>query len=894
MNLPLDTKRVKQGELFFSNHLEVLVELLIEQIIGKDPFGIPKIIIPSREMGRWIKRAIADRLGVAANIQTLFFSEALQKPLPSKLELTRQIYPKISDLEYVQKDDRRRMLLAQTLAGFFGRYLLYGVPFENDWQKKLWDSLALKIELIPKGKFHIFAFSHIPEALFNCFCDSIFYQLSPCEEFWSDLSKRSSPFALLSSCGKVGRKFAAMVEESGIETSPYYLPPDGTSALHELQRSMLSLVPKKIKADESVAVHLVSTRMREIEILHHELMKMDIEPKDVLIMAPDISLYKPYIEAIFEAYQIADMPAGLNSQVKGLQLLLELEKKRYSAPAFLELFRHPLFYRRWSESDLEQIRHWIVASGIRWGIDGEYRKSLLGKFEEGATFESGFDQLLESLAVGDLVSFTEAELLGEWIESVRAIYAKRPSGIKSMSAWVDYLRALCADFFIPSDDQLWLFAKLDNLRFAEEMPFDAFYLLLEEELKGEGLTIHPNELQAYRFSSMLPMRSIPAKVVWLLGMDQESFPRVDRWLSFDLSRKSYSYSPSRVDFDRYLFLESILSAREKFIVSMVGRDPIDNQEKAPSSCVSDLLDHLEITFKEHPAMGYEEPLTQHDYQMALACAKKEMVEVPFAIRILEQPLQNEVIDISKLLRLSRSPLKHYFEHQLGLHFFEEEKVKEEEEFILSPLAMTKIRSDALKSSLERALQNAKKRPGYPLGLFGKIADAKCETIEEKKTNSIEWHEHITKPTQIDETLWYYPAIKSGPVTIVGRVDAVIDGCLYIQKKAELRTLLSNWPLLLIFDEVQFLDKKISIKSPLERYLGYFFEARTSASPLFPTWIKPIIKSDAKQLQEEMQKPSFDQSWLWSSSGRVFVPKKIIETWKPKAEFLFSEALDEWF
>ena len=191
INLPLDTGRVKQGQLFFSNHLEVLLELLIEQFV-KDPFEIPQVIIPSREMGRWIRRAIADRLGVAANIQTLFLHEALKNPLPSKFDLTCKIYPLIANLDYVQNDDRRRMLLAQTLAGFFQRYALYGVDFPNDWQKQVWDSLQIDVDLTPKGTFHIFAFSHIPEKLFESFGDSNFYHLSPCEEFWSDLSSKKA------------------------------------------------------------------------------------------------------------------------------------------------------------------------------------------------------------------------------------------------------------------------------------------------------------------------------------------------------------------------------------------------------------------------------------------------------------------------------------------------------------------------------------------------------------------------------------------------------------------------------------------------------------------------------------------------------------------------------
>ncbi|MCH9703823.1 MAG: exodeoxyribonuclease V subunit gamma [Chlamydiae bacterium] len=883
-------QRVKQGKVFFSNHLEVLLELLIEELLLQDPFDPIKIVIPSREMGRWIKREIANRLGVAANIKTLFLNEILQSPLPSKLELTKAIYPKIANLDYVKKDEKRQMPLAQTVASFFLRYAQYGVTFEEDWQKELWNSLNLQPDLRVDGSFHLFAFSHIPEKLFEQLKNCTLYHLSPCSEFWSDLTKYDH--TLLGSCGKVGRKFAAMVEESNITTEPYYLPPKSPSALHHLQRGMLQLSSEKIEGDESLAIHLVSTRKREIEVLHHQLLQMDVEPKDVLVMAPDIELYKPYIEAIFEKYQIADMPASTNLQVSGLLLIVALESRRYCASAFLELFRHPLFYRRWDEKQLEQIEKWITKTGIRFGIDGSYREKLFGRYEEAATLESGFDQLLEELIMSEGVAFTEAELLGEWIETTRQLYSRMPSGKKSLSCWVDEIRQLCSDFFVESEQMQWLFRKIELLRADLTLPFDSFMLLLQEELKGEGITINPNQLQVYRFSSMLPMRSIPAKVIWLLGMDQDAFPRLDHWLSFDLSRHSHTYSPSRIDFDRYLFLESLLSARERFIVSLIGRDPLDNQEKPPSSCVSDLLEHVDLEPIYHPAKSYDEPLSELDYEMAMALKKDPIVREPFSIVIAPTKLPAATVDIAELLRLARSPLKHYFANHLGLRFFEKPEVKDEEEFTLSPLTFARIQSEALNSSVEAAISRAKRVGGYPQGIFAEVANSKCSAIEEHSLYAIEWHEHITKAVQIDETLWHLPAPKVGSVTIVGRVEGVKDGVLFLPKKKSSRTLFSNWPLLHLFNEVHFLDDTVSIKGSLERYLRYFFETKEARSPLFPTWVKPILDRDLDRLQKEIEAPTFDQAWLLCSCRADFSLPQIVDTWQPHASEIFQEVLDE--
>ncbi|NBW99998.1 hypothetical protein EBR03_10550, partial [bacterium] len=253
------------------------------------------------------------------------------------------------------------------------------------------------------------------------------------------------------------------------------------------------------------------------------------------------------------------------------------------------------------------------------------------------------------------------------------------------------------------------------------------------------------------------------------------------------------------------------------------------------------------------------------------------------------------IDIADLLRLARSPLKHYFRHQLGMRFSHETILKEEEEFVLSPLTFARLQSDALRFSLSKAMQKTKMRGEYPLGLFQKIADEKCARLEEVETRTIEWLEHIKKPEQVAERLWYYPAIRCGPVTIVGRVDGVFSDSLLLPKKCDLRNVIANWPLLLIFNEVHFLNEKKSVKMPLEPFLRYFFEAQESASPLFPTWVKPILQNDEGLLEKEMAAPTFDESLLWSTSGRLFQNShQLIKTWKPVAETLYGEVLDDWF
>lgn len=89
------------------------------------------------------------------------------------------------------------------------------------------------------------------------------------------------------------------------------------------------------------------------------------------------------------------------------------------------------------------------------------------------------------------------------------------------------------------------------------------------------------------------MRSIPFRVVCLIGMNGADFPRTQRPLSFDLmARYPRRGDRSRRRDDRYLFLEALLSARDVLYLSWVGNDERDNSPKMPSVVIDELLDYL--------------------------------------------------------------------------------------------------------------------------------------------------------------------------------------------------------------------------------------------------------------------------------------------------------------
>jgi exodeoxyribonuclease V gamma subunit len=86
------------------------------------------------------------------------------------------------------------------------------------------------------------------------------------------------------------------------------------------------------------------------------------------------------------------------------------------------------------------------------------------------------------------------------------------------------------------------------------------------------------------------MRSIPCKVICLIGMNEYSFPRKARPSGFDLMMKAPRMGDRSVrDEDRYLFLETVISARERLYISYTGQNITTNSDQNPSIVESELL-----------------------------------------------------------------------------------------------------------------------------------------------------------------------------------------------------------------------------------------------------------------------------------------------------------------
>ena len=200
------------------------------------------------------------------------------------------------------------------------------------------------------------------------------------------------------------------------------------------------------------------------------------------------------------------------------------------------------------------------------------------------------------------------------------------------------------------------------------------------------------------FCAMLPMRSIPFKVVCLVGMDMDAFPRESKTVSFDLMAKNPRIGDrSRRNDDKYLFLEAIISARNKFYISYVGQSIRDNTRIAPSVLVSELMDYIEEGF----GLSEDQMVTLHRLQafspeyfktggklfsysqenFAAACSRYERKDIPgFISSKLPDPAQEwNHLDIKDFSAFFSNPAKFLLEKRLGIYLPETADVLDERE-----------------------------------------------------------------------------------------------------------------------------------------------------------------------------------------------------------------------
>ncbi|MDX2171436.1 MAG: exodeoxyribonuclease V subunit gamma [Deltaproteobacteria bacterium] len=546
---------------------------------------------------------------------------------------------------------------------------------------------------------------------------------------------------LLISLGRVGRDFQQVLESRAdyVDAACYVEPGDG-SALALLQSDILALrrrAPAQRVAwragDDSLAIHACHAPMREVEVLHDQLAALferdpSLAPHDVIVMAPSIDAYAPLLDAVFTSpdrpaipFRIADRPARTtHDAIDAFLRALELVPGRLAAPTVLDLLGLEPVRARFNiaAEALGRLRRWVQESGIRWGADPAHRVAEQQPPCAQNTWRFGLDRLLLGVALPDAdrlfadtlpypdVEGDDAALLGRFASFVETLLrAQRElAEPRPVEAWRGALGALLGSLVAVSaatehEHEAMLAALAELARRAGEGGFEApldldtMRRLLAEALEQGGA---PRGFLtgAVTCCQMVPMRTIPFRVVCLLGLSDGAFPRSRRPLGFDrMARRPRVGDRSPRDDDRYLFLEALLAARERLLITYVGRSVSDNTPLPPSAVVAELLDAVEATYAlphgaraalvtQHPLQpfspryfqGGEGALRSYagsHFRGAAALLQEPRGLPPFVVGGLAAPPASDV-DLDELVRCLTHPARWFLQRRLNLYLDDRE------------------------------------------------------------------------------------------------------------------------------------------------------------------------------------------------------------------------------
>ncbi len=396
--------------------------------------------------------------------------------------------------------------------------------------------------------------------------------------------------------------------------------------------------------DRSVQVHACHGPARQVDVLREVLVGLladdpTLEPRDILVMCPDIETYAPLVSAGFGLADVVPDDRGHPAHRLRVRLadraltstnpllavaarVVELAGGRVRASEVLDLMSaEPVRARfRLTDDELARVTRWVGDAGIRWGLDAEGRAGFaMDRFEHN-TWRAGLDRLLLGVVMSgddhrhlgrglplDDVGSSDIDLVGRFAEL--------------MSRLEDCLRALDAAVQVGE----WMAALHDGVRALTDVPLEDAWQLpqLERELAravesagdGADVALRLADVRALLESrlagrptranfrtgtltvcTMVPMRSVPHRVVCLVGLDDGVFPRNATVDGDDiLARRPLTGERDPRSEDRQLLLDAVMATTETLVVTYTGANEHSGAARPPAVPLGEVLDALDRT-----------------------------------------------------------------------------------------------------------------------------------------------------------------------------------------------------------------------------------------------------------------------------------------------------------
>ncbi len=584
---------------------------------------------------------------------------------------------------------------------------------------------------------------------------------------------------LLASWGRDAREMQLVLEGAGLDADRLHGSPRASSRLLDRIQSDVRADrapagapfpgqrddrPPLDPADRSIEIHSCHGRARQVEVVRDAILHAladdpSLEPRDVIVMCPDIETFAPLIQATFGAGDLPGDDAGsgpadgrvprgqshpedpaqtrpidlrvrladrslrqTNPVLAVVSLLLELPDQRLSASQALDLAdRAPVRRRfRFDDDDLTRMQDWIAQAGIRWGLDAAHRAPFQLEQVSSGTWRAGLDRLLLGVAMTedgqrlfegvlplDDVDSRSIDLAGRLAELIARLQdaVDALSEPKPLAAWAEAIADAADSLTATAPLEAWQRAELQRLldeivdeasgraagAAAPDLAAAEVRAHLAERLQGRPTRAN-FRTGHLTVCTLMPMRSVPHRVVCLLGLDDGAFPRKAPRDGDDLmlDDPQVGERDPRSE-DRQLLLDALLAATERLIVTYTGNDERTNTPRPAAVPVGELLDIADATVRVDGGHARERVVVRHPLQPfdprnfsagalvagstwsfdpvtlqgARALAAPRSAPAPFLARPLP-PRDDRVIELEDLIRFVEHPVRAFLRQRLGI------------------------------------------------------------------------------------------------------------------------------------------------------------------------------------------------------------------------------------
>lgn len=554
--------------------------------------------------------------------------------------------------------------------------------------------------------FGITSLAPIQMDLIQALSDSIdinFFLLTPCRDLWQRCQTRrknvltawdtlqnklwllESP-RLESNLGKMGAEFQQLLEGSGEyqlgewkEEDLFAMPSKiainiGKEAtlLEQLQEKLITKDSKVIlqrkERDDSIVFLESAGQRRQVQLVRDQILQWlekdsSLQPRDILIMTPQIEKFAPLVASSFNdtSSTNVELPWIITDKsqedspgiIKYVLEMLDIAGTRLTASRLDSLLANPAIQKqqKLNQQNVDHITETLQKTGFRWGLDGQERQGddehtlcwCIERWLLGLILPSE-----PGLAVNGLAPFNEGVTINDirkWWNILSKIcnHLNELRTPKICSEWVEIIKNLIDDFFDDGGDWIWerkkIISALEEWRktvgdFQSKINSYIIKDILNESLRLESGRFG-HRTGKITISALEPMRAIPHKIIILMGLDAKIYPRFKERPGFNLLEHNKMIGdPNQSDQDKYVLLEALMSARDNLMITWNSRDEKTGEYLEASCPIQQWTGYLQSELKDNQFEGLirkapSNPLDRknfipHNHQPSISCDSRSL------------------------------------------------------------------------------------------------------------------------------------------------------------------------------------------------------------------------------------------------------------------------------